>query len=288
MRIQIPSAPLAAELRMLKIVCPSISRVTGERVNEQAPTRGRRALAGAVDGPNQRRRGADERRKRDDCRQFFPSARRGSEQRQPAAMMTSLEPAGDRDMNLNHVKAADVFASHAVASERRVSEDGPAIMEEINQGHDASWRLRRTLLVPIPLEPGGEQQAPPAAGAAAVLSASTSLDSLHSSSSCSTRTNGVPRSGSQTELDRSEQSAADFLSGIDSVIASSRTNVQKLGTNQPLSELDEDVLFVRPAHSRLRRDLYPDPAAVPATAVRGRRSDARRRTEQRHNDIFEL
>ena len=55
-----------------------------------------------------------------------------------------------------------------------------------------------------------------------------------------------------------------------------------------LSEADEDVLFVRPAHSRLRKDLYPDPAAVPATAVRGRRRDARRHTEQRHNDIFEL
>ena len=38
------------------------------------------------------------------------------------------------DLNLNHVKAADVFAGHAVASERRVSGDGPAIMEEISQG----------------------------------------------------------------------------------------------------------------------------------------------------------
>ena len=94
-----------------------------------------------------------------------------------------------------------------------------------------SLALRRTLLVPVPLEPGGGEQVP--AGAAAVLSASTSLDSLHSSSSCSTRTNGVPRSGSQTELDRSEQSAADFLSGIDSAIASSRSSVQKLGTCQP-------------------------------------------------------
>ena len=48
--------------------------------------------------------------------------------------MTSLEPGCDMDLNLNHVKAADVFASHAVASERRVSEDGAAIMEEISQG----------------------------------------------------------------------------------------------------------------------------------------------------------
>ncbi|XP_043221970.1 lysM and putative peptidoglycan-binding domain-containing protein 1-like isoform X2 [Amphibalanus amphitrite] len=252
-------------------------------------------------------------------------------------MMTSLEPAGDRDLNLNHVKAADVFASHAVASERRVSEDGPAIMEEINQGQmlvlaalketkmaysrdeerslissfnkeqrkygststyvnkperfisyeiqpgdtlqgislkhnvtmeqlkranklwtNDSLALRRTLLVPIPLEPGGEQQAPPAAGAAAVLSASTSLDSLHSSSSCSTRTNGVPRSGSQTELDRSEQSAADFLSGIDSVIASSRTNVQKLGTNQPWGS--EAVAFARTKWNNFNDDF--DESAV--------------------------
>ena len=101
-----------------------------------------------------------------------------------------------------------------------------------------SLALRRTLLVPTPLEPAP----PPAAGSAgggapATLSASTSLDSLHSSSSCSTRstrTNGVPRAGSQTELlDRSEQSAADFLRGIDSAIASSRSSVQKLGTCQP-------------------------------------------------------
>ncbi|XP_037078164.1 lysM and putative peptidoglycan-binding domain-containing protein 1-like isoform X2 [Pollicipes pollicipes] len=150
-----------------------------------------------------------------------------------------------------------------------------------------SLHLRRTLLVPVPLEPG-DVSAPEGA----VLSGSTSLDSLHSSSSCSTRTNGLHRTSSQTELDKSEQSAADFLSNIDSVIASSRRSVKKLETCQPLSETDEDVLFVRPAHSRLRDRLYrpTDPAAVPTTAVRGSRrlEAARRRTETRHNDIFEL
>ena len=94
-----------------------------------------------------------------------------------------------------------------------------------------SLALRRTLLVPVPLDSSSAGDELPAGSAA--LSASTSLDSLHSSSSCSTRTNGVPRSGSQGELDRSEQTAADFLSGIDSVIASSRSNVRKLEACQP-------------------------------------------------------
>ena len=94
-----------------------------------------------------------------------------------------------------------------------------------------SLALRRTLLVPVPLDSSSAGDELPAGPAS--LSASTSLDSLHSSSSCSTRTNGVPRSGSQSELDRSEQTAADFLSGVDSVIASSRSNVRKLEACQP-------------------------------------------------------
>ena len=48
MRIHTPSAPQAAELRMPKTVCPSVPKVTGERVKEHAPTRGRRVgTAGA-------------------------------------------------------------------------------------------------------------------------------------------------------------------------------------------------------------------------------------------------
>ena len=50
MRMHTPSAPQAAEFRMLKTVCPSTSRVTGDSTNEQAPTRGRRVLV-AVTGP---------------------------------------------------------------------------------------------------------------------------------------------------------------------------------------------------------------------------------------------
>ena len=109
----------------------------------------------------------------------------------------------------------------------------PRQMEQLKRANklwtNDSLALRRTLLVPVPLDSSSAgDELPPAS-----LSASTSLDSLHSSSSCSTRTNGVPRSGSQSELDRSEQTAADFLSGIDSVIASSRSNVRKLEACQP-------------------------------------------------------
>ena len=51
MRMHTPSAPQAAEFRMPKTVCPSISRVTGERANEQAPHKGKTGISGSHRSP---------------------------------------------------------------------------------------------------------------------------------------------------------------------------------------------------------------------------------------------